>query len=428
MNAAWTDEHNPFTEQREEDRKPKPANGPDDDGPLLCTALEPLAITSIPPRPWAYGKYLLFGSASALGGADGSGKGAIAVVMALSFITGYPLLGEHIWRTGPVAIITYEDDETEWRRRIAAACIHYGSRYGFDYESVIGSFHFIFRPKSRVCLAASSARGNTVFPDGNAIIEHLQRIKAVLLIVDPFNHAHALEDGNNNAMIAKVAGELIRIAQLSATAVLVLHHLRKGATGDPDDFMGAVALRATFRSVRIIARMLADQAKQLGLSPLQAWRYTRIAGSKENYAPPPELATWYKLESIDLDNGAGLYADGDNVQVATLWDAPDTFEGILRSHIADIFAAVRTGPAPGVLWSPDPRAGSEWVGTKVAQFTGKTLDEAKPIVRAWIKNNVLTQEDYHHPSQRKSRPGLTLNEAKAAEILGPLYFRQEDDQ
>jgi RecA-family ATPase len=173
---------------------------------------------------------------------DGAGKGAIAVVMALSFITGKALLGEHVWRIGPVAIITYEDDETEWKRRIAAACIH----YGIDYESVIGSFHFFSRPGSRVCLAAPSVRGNTMFPDGAAIIDHLNRIKAVLLIVDPFNHAHALEDGNNNAMIAKVAGELTRIAQLSSTAVLVLHHLRKGAIGDPDDLMGAVVTCSPF--------------------------------------------------------------------------------------------------------------------------------------------------------------------------------------
>jgi len=333
-------------QEHEINRKSQPNEEDAGDDFLVCKAPEPHTIASIPPRTWAYGRYLLFGSASALGGIDGAGKGAIALVMALSFITGRALLGEHVWRKGPVAIITYEDDETEWRRRIAAACIH----YGIDYESVIGSFHFIWRPGFRVCLAAPSFRSNTVmFPDGDAIIRHLKHISAVLLMVDPFNHAHALEDGNSNAMVAKVAGELTRIAQESATATLVLHHLRKGATGDPDDLMGAVALRATFRSVRIIARMLAEQAKQLSLPPTQAWRYTRISGSKENYAPPPELTTWYKLESIELDNGADIYGEGDNVQVATLWQAPDTFEGLLRSKIAEIFAAVRSPPHPACV-------------------------------------------------------------------------------
>jgi hypothetical protein len=423
--AVWNE--NPELRARAEIEKRPKLNGHNPE-PLLCHAPEPHTLASIPPRTWAYGRYLLFGSASALGGMDGSGKGAIAVVVALSFIIGKALLGERVWRTGPVAIITYEDDETEWKRRIAAACLHYGPKHGFTYEDVIGSFHFISKPDSRVCLAAASIRGNVMFPDGDAIIAQLKQIAAALLIVDPFNHAHALEDGNNNVMIARVAGELTRIANESGTAVLVLHHLRKGATGDPDDLMGAVALRATFRSVRIIARMIAEQAKQLSLPPQQAWRYTRISGSKENYAPPPELATWYKLESVELGNGADIYCDGDNVQVATLWNAPDTFDGVLLSNIAEIFAAVRAGPAPGLRWSADVRSGNEWIGTKIAQFTGKSLAEAKPIVRTWIRNTVLVEDTYDHPRQRKPKPCISVNEIKAAEILGPLYFQQEIDQ
>jgi hypothetical protein len=31
-----------------------------------------------------------------------------------------------------------------------------------------------------------------------------------------------------------------------------------------------------------------------------AWRYIRIAASKENYAPPPEKSPWFKLISISL--------------------------------------------------------------------------------------------------------------------------------
>jgi RecA-family ATPase len=75
----------------------------------------------IPPRPWAYGHFLLFGQAAVIGAVDGCGKGAQAVAIALAMITGRELLGERVWRTGPVAIITDEDDEMEWRRRIAAA-------------------------------------------------------------------------------------------------------------------------------------------------------------------------------------------------------------------------------------------------------------------------------------------------------------------
>src|SRR5580704_10099130 len=93
--------------------------------PLVCEPPPQHRISAIPPRPWAYGSFLLFGYPAVIGAADGSGKGALAIVIALSMITGRPLLGEHVWRTGPVAIITYEDDQTELCRRIAAACLQY---------------------------------------------------------------------------------------------------------------------------------------------------------------------------------------------------------------------------------------------------------------------------------------------------------------
>ena len=145
----------------------------------------------------------MFGEAGALGGVDGSGKGQHAVAISLSMVTGRPLLGERVWRTGPVTIISYEDSEMEWRRRIAAACLH----YGIDYESVVTSFHFVSRPQGRVSFASNGARGGVNFPDGNAIIQHVTANGSVLLIVDPFNHAHGLLDGNNNALIANVGYE-----------------------------------------------------------------------------------------------------------------------------------------------------------------------------------------------------------------------------
>jgi hypothetical protein len=384
----------------------------------VCRPLTPRAIASIPPRPWAYGKFLLFGSAAAIGAVDGGGKGAHAVIIALSMITGRPLLGEHVWRKGPVAIITYEDDETEWHRRIAAACLH----YELDYENVIGQFHFISRLGSRVCLASRTHNGDVIFPDSIDIIEHLKTIGAVLLIIDPLNHAHNLDDGNNNVLMAKVAGEVMRIAHESACASLVLHHLRKGSTGDPDDLMGATSLRATFRAVRIFVRMTTKQAKELGLPEPQSWRYSRIAGTKENYAPPPELTTWFKLESVDLGNSDELYTEGDNVQVAATWTPPSPFEGVGLTVIADIFAALRTPPGKDLYWSPDLRS-NIWVGKPIVRITGKTADQAQPIVRTWVKNDVLIEDTCEHPKQRKLRARVTLNEAKAAEILAPIYFK-----
>jgi hypothetical protein len=393
------------------------------EAPLVCEPLAPLPMTAIPPRTWAYGSFLLFGHAQVIGAVDGGGKGAHAVVIALAMITGRALLGEHVWRTGPVAIITYEDDEMEWRRRIASACVQYST----DYDQVCGSFYFIRRPRGRIKLAAQSALGRptVVFPDGDAIIAALKKIGAVLLIVDPFNHAHTLEDGNSNAIVAQLAAEIARIAAESMVAALVLHHLRKGSNGHADDLMGAVMLRATFRAARILVRMSTAEAEQLSIPAKEAWRYSRIAGSKENYAPPPDRATWYKFESHNLGNGAGIYPDGDNVHVVTRWQPPDPFEDTQRSQLAEVFTTFRNGLGDGEFYTFHAGSKNRWAGNVVMTVMGKTEGEAGRMLAAWKKSGALTEDIYRSPNNHDHAKRIVLDETKAREILGALYQSPE---
>ena len=376
---------------------------------LECIALRPLAAAAIPPRQWAYGQFLLFKNAAALGGIDGGGKGTIAVAMALAMITGKSLLGEHVWRAGPIVIVSYEDDEIEWGRRIAAACLH----YGLDYTAVMPAVNFIRRPGGRISFAAS-AEGRAIFPDGDAIAGHVRRLGAVLLLIDPFNHCHEFEDGNSNAAVAKVAGEISRIAHESGAAALVLHHLRKGSTGAADDLMGATSLRATFRSCRILARMTPDEAQKLNIK--DPWRYARIAGTKENYAPPPDRATWFRLASVELGNGTPEYPDGDNVGVATTWQARPMFEGMDHAALAAVFNALRTERHSPVRQSK----ATPWAGVPLIEQGERSEAEAKKIVAAWIENGVLIKDEFYNADTKNKSACVTLDEAKSAAILANI--------
>ena len=58
---------------------------------IICETPKLPTIADIPPRQWAYGNLLLLGHASVIGAIDGGGKGAHAVAIALSMITGKPL-------------------------------------------------------------------------------------------------------------------------------------------------------------------------------------------------------------------------------------------------------------------------------------------------------------------------------------------------
>jgi hypothetical protein len=382
--------------------------------PLECAQLPNLGCTKIPPRRWAYGRFLLFGQCACLAAVDGGGKGAIAVGISLSHITGRPLLGEKVWRTGPVAIITYEDDQEEWHRRIAAACEH----HQVNYEIAIANINFIHRPRERIVFATMGDLG-VIYPDGDEIITKLRECGAVLLIVDPLNHAHGLDDGNSNAMMAKVAAEMNRIAADAGVAGLVLHHLRKGATGQVDDIMGATAIRATFRSSRVLTKMTQEEAEKLDVTD-GAWRYARISGSKENYAPPPDKATWFRLASVSLGNGTDDYPEGDEIGVATTWECRRLFEGMDVNQLKAVFDALRNtvhGPSKQATHTP-------WAGQPLIEIGKRSDREASKIVKAWIENGVL-REDEHLNEQRHKVKKVVLADAKAMAILAgismPIY-------
>jgi len=63
--------------------------------------------------------------ASLLG--DGAvGKTAVRIVCALSLATGRALLGEYVFERARVLFVCFEDGETELKRRVCAAMLHYG--------------------------------------------------------------------------------------------------------------------------------------------------------------------------------------------------------------------------------------------------------------------------------------------------------------
>jgi len=198
--------------------------------------------------------------------------------------------------------------------------------------------------------------------------------------------------------------------------VLVLHHLRKGSSGTTDDLMGATSLRATFRSCRILARMDAALGKQMNIP--DPWRYSCIAGSKENYAPPAEKATWFRLVSVDLGNGHvdPLYPEGDNVAVATTWTPRKLFEGMDTPTLRAVLDCLGTTPH-----SPHRQSKrTPWAGIPLVKIGGRSEREAAKIIAAWGEEGVLTTQETYDPETKNKVDRAVLNGTKAAAILATL--------
>lgn len=371
--------------------------------------------TQFQPRQWVYGHFLLRGALSVLGALDGTGKGFYTVAIIISVITGRPLLGEKVWRTGKVAILTYEDDELEWRRRIWVACKH----HELDYEFVISNIYFMTCDDRYLALARTED-GQTVFPDSADIIECLIAQNILLWIIDPWNSAHDLPDGNNNPQMAKAAREVSAISQAANAATLALHHLRKGAEGKIDDLMGAIALRATSRSTIIMCRMITGDAETLGISEHDRKGLFRTTDSKQNYAEAPDEAAWFKLVDVPVGNTDvdQVYPAGDRCAVVVLWDMPKAFEGMGYEQLRAVFARLRSEPQPGWFYSPTKSA-RHWAGSAIQEAGKRTEAQARTILKQWLGNNVLTVVNYQTPNRNPAKR-VVLDEAKAAAILHPL--------
>jgi hypothetical protein len=233
-----------------------------------------------------------------------------------------------------------------------------------------------------------------------------------------------MDDGNNNILIARVAHELSRIAKQSGAAVLVLHHLRKGSSGDVDDLMGATSLRANFRNCRIYQRMTSDQADELKVPANQRWRYLRIASVKANYAPPPDDCIWFSLASVLLGNANDLYTEGDEIGVAVPWKPPSAFDGLDRPTMGSIFAHLRREPSPGWRWSLNSKQ-KHWAGKVLLDLApDMSREQAKRVLDTWHKNGAISEETYVNPN-RDEATGIVLNEELISRMLPPSRDENE---
>ena len=128
---------------------------------------------------------------------------------------------------------------------------------------------------------------------------------------------------------------------------------------------------------------------------------------------PARTATWFKLVGVRLENGNDEYPNGDEVQTVEPWSPPKTWEGLssetLDAALTDIDAGMPNGQRYSGASSARKRAA--W---KVVQrhCPDRTEAQCREIIRSWVKNAVLFEDEYTDPVERKVRQGLRLDATK----------------
>jgi AAA domain len=370
------------------------------------------------PRQWLLGTTFCRGFLSGLTGAGAAGKTALRLLQLIALALGRNLTGEHVFRRTKALIVCLEDDEDELERRIWAACIH----HNIDKRELDGWLYY-WTPRDLRLLEVDQ-RGNAE-PGGlsDALRHIIKSLGIGLVSIDPFVKSHGANENDNN-LIDQAASLLLQVGHECGAAPDYVHHHKKGVTiaGDQDSGRGASALGDASRLVKTVSKMTAKEADELGVEDAERKHIIRLDDAKLNIAAPADEAMWFRLVGVDIGNATEDYPSGDNVQTVERWYPPQVSTTLAKSALVEIFDALRAGPEPGEFFLVDVRANGAWAGWPICKLAEMGKGEAKRLLRDWIKNGVLIESEYNSP-QRKGREVIrvTLNEAKAAEIMGSLY-------
>lgn len=314
------DEFEPVPPSVESDDTPAPPR-------IIATPFQWVDANLIPPREWLFGTHLIRKFVSLTVSPGGLGKSSLALVEALSLSSGRALFPDMtLHEPDPVRVWYWngEDPNEETRRRVAAACLH----YGLSAEDFASRFFADSGREQTITLGAIIKGEIDLDEPLFAEIEATMLANEIdVLILDPFVSAHRMGENDNNAIDA-VIKRLGKLAERTNAAIEVVHHVRKPSSGstaqtDVNDARGASALLGGVRSARVLNVMSEDIAQAAGVPSDLRLRHFSVSDGKANMAPKADDVRWRFLESVCLGNATET-RKADNVGVVRHYALPES--------------------------------------------------------------------------------------------------------
>lgn len=380
-------------------------NGHDDEVARFHAVLNPSAIPAIAPviippptpgifrpeekipyRDFLYGDHYIRGYVSMTAAPGGTGKTAVAIAEAVSMATTRALLGPSLRPRRPLRVwYLGEDDKTELERRFVACMKLHGvaefERRGLFVDSLDSLELVVFDGDEDLAMPAPQTRSQ--------LIAHILHYKIDVVIVDPFADTHTIDE-NRNGLIGRAVLAWRKIARGGDCAIELITHTRKPVAGLPasiEDARGGRAQIDRARHGRILIKMTKEEAAALLLEESEAFRYVRFGEPKANMGPS-KSGEWMKLESVFLQNGLADLVPGDNIQVASYWKSPKTFDDISKIQCDAVMREIETCDYRVSVNSPD------WIGHLISEKMGIPLTGAgkvriKDMLFQWEKNGAI---------------------------------------
>lgn len=392
----------------------------------------------IPPRPWMLGTYLIKGKVTTLSAPGGTGKSVLALVWAMCMATGRTLLSTEPHHKARVLVWSGEDDRTEMRRRLRAIQIRHEAQPS-------GNLAIETAADRDLRLVTKNEKGQIVIhkPKVEALAADLKRAGVEVLVLDPLISMHGVNE-NDNAEMDMVMDQLIEIAEEANVAVLVIHHVAKGALrddrrGDPADAArGATAIVNRARVALALRVMSEDEATKLQLSMGQRFSYVQVIDAKANLSVRSGYGSsdWVQLVSQPIDNGDDDYPDGDSIGVPIRYEMAALMVQDIEAFILVVDAMeAETALLEGQRRNKAHPANSHWFGNLVGascdlswgEYSKQEMRTAaqqaayqrtQEIITSMLTEQLIEKADVPD-QQRHLKPGyrLTLKARARIEVL-----------
>jgi hypothetical protein len=258
-----------------------------------------------PPRPWAYGNFLMYGAVTGIAAPPGVGKTTFSVQLGIAFSLDMKL---GPWDKvpgggGKVWLYNGEEPQEELDRRFMAASCELG------VEDHVAANRFFYNSGLDEPLQFVRVDPQTKeiqrHPDTDKIIEIIKAQGVRLFIVDPLIEFNgATEDGEG----LKAAGSVLReIANACQCAVLFFHHTPKASTsdtaaGDMNAMRGGGPLIGSARFVSTMFAMSLKDADDYDVPKNERHKYVRFDDAKANMTVMSGEPQWWIKLGVCINN------------------------------------------------------------------------------------------------------------------------------
>ena len=259
--------------------------------------------------------------AAGLYGEGAVGKSLLALMLAISCVTGTTWLGRRV-KQGPVIYLCCEDDEDEVHRRLAAIC-----RFLSIDLAALGEFHIVPLADDDAVLAATDGRSSllTTTYRYDQVVDLAERVRPVLVIGDTL--ADILAATENDRMVAKQFVRKMRpLAVPYGGTFLVLAHPSLSGITSGRGSSGTTGWRNTFRWDGYLRKVTDEGGRELDPKNRLLQVMKANYGPQDGEIPLRYVEGCYIVDTTRLSNSGGD-------PLATAAKAERVFIDLLKKYI-----------------------------------------------------------------------------------------------